>query len=101
MTTAYDPMPDVNARTYTAHLAGYISDPSTVRVRVLDRFGHAPSLDQIRAVRAEIEAQRGKPCNYLLLPEHDAEFCGIAKDFAPRSLVRSRCRSGSRRRPRA
>ena len=33
------------------HLASYISDPSTIRVRVMEHFGRAPSLDQCRNLR--------------------------------------------------
>lgn len=50
--------------TMAAHLATYISDPSTIRVRVMDYFGRAPSVEQCRNLRAahikraEREAQR-------------------------------------------
>lgn len=38
---------------YAKYLAGYISDPSTIRARVKDEFGRAPSVDVIRKIRAE------------------------------------------------
>lgn len=38
---------------YARQLARYITDPSTVRVRVLDQFGSAPHVDEIRTMRAE------------------------------------------------
>lgn len=34
-----------------ARLAEYISDPSTIRVRVMDHFGRAPSVDRCRQLR--------------------------------------------------
>lgn len=39
-------------QTYAKHLAGYISDPSTIRIRVLEHFGRAPSLKDCAAYRA-------------------------------------------------
>ena len=43
----------VSPQTYAKHLAGYISDPSTIRVRVMEHFGRAPSLKDCAAYRAE------------------------------------------------
>lgn len=44
---------------YAKYLAGYISDPSTVRARVADEYGRAPSVDLIRKFRREaVEAKR-------------------------------------------
>ena len=39
------------------HLAGYISDPSTVRVRVLSEFGRAPTVEQCKNLIAEKRRQ--------------------------------------------
>jgi chromosomal replication initiator protein len=47
-----------------ARLAEYISDPSTIRVRVLDHFGRAPSLDQCRKLREKAVAKRKKVAEY-------------------------------------
>lgn len=38
---------------YAKYLAGYMSDPSTIRARVKDEFGRAPSIDIIKKIRAE------------------------------------------------
>lgn len=38
---------------YAKYLAGYISDPSTIRARVKDEFGRAPSVDIIKKIREE------------------------------------------------
>lgn len=49
-----------------AHLAGYISDPSTIRVRVLSEFGRAPSVDQCRNLvneKRRKRAEQPKRCN--------------------------------------
>lgn len=49
-------LPDVapaGASAYAQRLARYISDPSTVRVRVLDEYGASPSIDTIRRWRKE------------------------------------------------
>lgn len=43
---------------YAAHLAKYISDPSTIRARTLEQFGRAPSLDRIGHLRAAALAAR-------------------------------------------
>ena len=41
-------------------LVRYISDPSTVRVRVLSEWGHAPSVDRISRFRADHVAKQAK-----------------------------------------
>lgn len=51
---------------YAAHLAGYISDPSTIRARVLDEYGRAPSLEQCRNLRAAKLAERKSIEGYIL-----------------------------------
>lgn len=38
---------------YAKHLASYLTDPSTIRARVKDEFGRAPSVDIIRKIREE------------------------------------------------
>lgn len=38
---------------YAAQLASYISDPSTIRARVLDEYGRAPTIEQCRNLRAQ------------------------------------------------
>ena len=40
---------------YAAHLSNYIADPSTIRVRTLEVFGKAPSVDQCRNMRRSRE----------------------------------------------
>lgn len=42
-------------QSYAKHLAGYISDPSTIRVRVLEYFDRAPSLEQCRKFRETVK----------------------------------------------
>lgn len=54
---------DVGHRAYTERLCRYIADPSTVRVRVLERYGIAPGIETIRRIRAE----------WLALVRHRAE----------------------------
>lgn len=41
-----------------AKLAEYISDPSTIRARVKDHFGRAPSLEKCSRIRSKIEQTR-------------------------------------------
>lgn len=38
---------------YAERLARYISDPSTIRARVLEQFGYSPSLEKIRRIRED------------------------------------------------
>ena len=38
---------------YAKYLAGYISDPTTIRARVKEEFGRSPSVDIIRKIREE------------------------------------------------
>ncbi len=45
---------------YASRIARYISDPSTIRVRTLDHFGKAPSVEKCRDLRAVHEAERAK-----------------------------------------
>jgi hypothetical protein len=43
---------------YARHIARYIACPSTVRARTIEEFGKAPSLDEIRQMRARhVEAR--------------------------------------------
>jgi len=39
---------------YAKHLASYLADPSTIRARVKDEFGRAPSVDIIRKIREDV-----------------------------------------------
>ena len=55
----------LNPTAYAEHLASYIADPSTVRVRTLQAYGRAPSLDQCRKFRAAIE-RKHRPRNKLV-----------------------------------
>lgn len=43
-----------------ARLAEYISDPSTIRVRVKGHFGRAPTIEQCRNLRRAVENRRMK-----------------------------------------
>lgn len=45
-------------RSYAGELARYINSPSTIRARVLDRFGHAPSIEDCRRLREARQADR-------------------------------------------
>lgn len=65
------------ARTYAQYLAGYIRDPSTIRARTIDSFGHAPSREEIEAMRAKIEDLRAIPHNSYQLSKYD----GTRHDF--------------------
>lgn len=47
-------------------LATYIKDPSTIRARVMDHFGRAPTIDKIR----ELQAQVNKPKPYSGTADH-------------------------------
>lgn len=53
---------------YAIRLAGYISSPSTVRVRVLERFGYGPSLEKITSLMDRMP----KPVVSLVVDEEDA-----------------------------
>lgn len=44
---------DRSAQAYAQRLVRYISDPSTVRVRVMEEFGWSPPVEQIRSWRAD------------------------------------------------
>lgn len=76
-----------------SRLAKYISDPSTIRVRVLDHFGRAPSLEQCRNLRMRA-MQKAKATEYndrfktrclrhdgpYVLGEDGNERCGPCED---------------------
>lgn len=49
----YDGFDHQSHMVYARRLASYIKDPSTVRARTLSEYGAAPTIDQIRAMRAE------------------------------------------------
>jgi chromosomal replication initiation ATPase DnaA len=48
-------MLDSTPKTYAMGLAQYISDPSTIRARTVDYFGHGPTLEQCKAYRQKVE----------------------------------------------
>lgn len=54
---------------YARYLAGYINDPSTIRVRVKEEFGRSPSVDIIKAI---IETRQAK--DKVANQECDARF---------------------------
>lgn len=43
---------------YAGELARYIRSPSTIRVRVLERFGRSPSVEEIRSLQRGHQAER-------------------------------------------
>lgn len=62
---------------YAARLARYISDPSTIRVRTLQQWGRAPSLERCRALREKhIAPKRDKE----IMRIHEGNFkCGHSR----------------------
>lgn len=51
--SGFDQLPyNAQCHSYVARLVQYISDPSTVRVRTLERYGEAPTAAVIRKMRA-------------------------------------------------
>lgn len=76
---------DFNAPvTMARRLASYISDASTVRVRVLDQFGRAPKVERIRQMRAEYLRERELRIASLSLDPLEEEPTW----FKPLSLVK-------------
>lgn len=66
----------VTPSSYAERLVRYISDPSTVRARVLEQFGRAPAIDKITAMRAEhvrIEQARKRQFRIEAWPEKEPE----------------------------
>lgn len=47
-----------------AKLAEYITDPSTIRARVKDHFGRAPTVEQCQNLRRQVEGRRQKHVSY-------------------------------------
>lgn len=43
---------------YAARIASYISDPKTIRIRTLEYYGRAPSVEQCAKLRAKAEYER-------------------------------------------
>ena len=69
---------------YARELARYISCPSTVRVRTLEQFGQAPSLERIRVMRDNHSAARAafrREAETIPFDERDHE------DFKVASIV--------------
>lgn len=52
-----------------ARLAEYIADPSTIRARVKEHFGRAPSVDQCRNLRLAVESRKVRH-----VPQSDSKF---------------------------
>lgn len=53
------PLPETaGPHVYAARLARYIHDASTIRARTINEYGHAPSIDQIRAMMAKARDAR-------------------------------------------
>jgi len=59
--------------TLASRLAEYISDPSTIRARVKDHFGRAPSLEECREFRRKHENKKQK--HVITAPEKFTFFC--------------------------
>jgi hypothetical protein len=59
--------------TYARQLAGYISDPSTIRARTLEMFGRAPSVEQVEKIKSRVEAEhdRQRYFNPYMHPKYD------------------------------
>lgn len=68
---------------YARRLAGYIRDPSTIRVRVLERYGHCPPREVIVRMLDDQARATGKPWNFLQKREHDHLFSGIHRKLPP------------------
>lgn len=77
----------VSPRGMAERLAGYISDPSTIRVRVMDHFGRAPSLEECRKIRQRVSEQRAN-ARELKRGGGERFRCGHKRD-ADNVLVRS------------
>lgn len=73
---------------YARYLAGYISDPSTIRARVMREYGRAPSLDECRKIRERIAGKKDRFFDRTLdAPEHGHFECGHERS-AGNSLLR-------------
>jgi hypothetical protein len=75
---------------YARELARYISCPSTVRVRTLEQFGQAPSLERIRVMRDNHSAVRAafrREAETIAPDERDHEDFRVAS-FVPRPMKR-------------
>lgn len=49
-----------SAEALAKRLVRYISDPSTVRVRVMSEWGYSPTVERIRTFREDHEAQQAR-----------------------------------------
>lgn len=63
----------VTPTSMAARLAEYITDPSTIRVRVLEHFGRAPTVEQCRNLRRKVESRRMKHISFA--EEKFRNFC--------------------------
>ena len=75
----------ITPQAYAARLAAYISDPKTIRVRTLEYYGRAPSVEQCAKLRAKAEYERlyGVEARRFRAPDPKASFaCGHYQDEA-------------------
>lgn len=64
------------------HLASYISDPSTIRIRVLEHFGRAPSVEECRKIRARVSSARSAKEQPRRVQHDYSKFaCGHSRDL--------------------
>lgn len=74
-----------SSRSYASELARYIRCPSTIRARVLDQFGYAPSLAECRNMREKRVAEREQ---YRLRSDAIETLPQDRHDFRVRGLVK-------------
>lgn len=79
---------DHNCVTFAREVSRYISSPSTVRVRTLEKFGRAPTLEQIVAMRSAHDRDRAAFRNNSdVLGEEESDDVNYTfKPRRPRSL---------------
>lgn len=73
-----------NVMSYTGQLARYLKDASTIRIRVLDQFGAAPSIEDIRTIQERVRRENNAyrdACDELVSQPYDR------MDFRVGSLV--------------
>lgn len=77
----------LNPESLAAKLAEYISDPSTIRARVLDHYGTAPSVERCRELRKKVEGRKQKHITYagekftIFCQRHDGPYEIAADGF--------------------
>lgn len=75
---------------YAARIASYIADPKTIRIRTLEYYGRAPSLEQCAKLRARAEFERlyGNDARRFRAADPKAEFaCGHDQTDANTHLI--------------